>query len=321
MCNQFRFGVFVVAIALAFAALTPSVTVAQSAAGQATLSTDQLVVGGTGSITVTGTGYRECAGQPVSVSLLFRRVTNTGYGTFDGALRLSPQDVTLDSTGGFVAKLAEPDTFPGWLGYVAMEGSCIKLAPLRLLTGVSTAVPLGSGIASQMGISQQAGAVLIVPAVQVRTLPIMVDDPAQDPYQKLAPLNVFDASGARCATAGASDRTEAGDLLVVADKCGDGSGLKVAVGSPATLLVSTATVRAGFATPVELVFPAPGTAAPGPEPANTPLAPAAGSGVSGSTAGSRDGGISTTMFALIAILGLATFGAGVGLRRRHSTRG
>lgn len=237
--------------------------------GKVALSSSELVIGGTEPLAVQGSGFSGCAGQHVVLSLLFRSTTNTGYSTFEDATRYSEVSVPVDAAGSFSASLKAPTEFPGWLGYLAMQGDCVTLAPQRLLARLQAVVPLESQLARSLGLPQVASAV-VIPAAEVRALPILPDDPVKDPYLKLNEIGLNSGPGAVCGSADASRaRTASGDVVIDASRCG-ASSLAVSV-ARGTVLESRATLREGYAVPLALAFPPPGTGGP-----ESPLAPNTG---------------------------------------------
>jgi len=309
-----------VALALAVAAMlsVPGVAVAQSGFGQMKLSSDQLEIGSGKVLRVSGEGYQNCASQTVTLSLLFRSTTATGYAPFTDAKRLSQQVVKLDAAGGFRASLAVPAMFPGWLGYVAMEGPCVTLAPRMFLAPVEAIVPLGSPLAKALGITE-TGAVVVVPAAQVRAFPIMVDDPVKDPYVHLSPMVLLGSGNVRCITGDArAAAIPSGDVVINATGCENAETVSVAVGAPATVLMHPTHVRPGYAVPVELVFPPPETGT-----AVTPQAPETGNGAAAPMPAARTAGDSLADVRVVLLAGGAAVLLSLPMvaraaRRRHT---
>lgn len=291
--------------------------------GHATLDTDQMVVGGGGAITVSGTGYVSCAGQTVTIGLVFRRTTATGYEPFATASHMGAQQTSVDANGDFRASLQSPAEFPGWLGYVAMQGTCVKLAPQRLLASVSAVVALGSSAAQQLGITSTSGAVVTVPAAEIRSVPILPDDEVKDPYRKLDPVVLLGSSSQQCAVAHAGDIDTAGDIVIRAADCGAGSSSRIAVGSRKTVLQSAALIRTGFAVPAALVFPPPDTG--GEATAAAPAAPNTGSGsiqVLGTPPRTRDDGATWGLRLIVSLVFVVTLtSAAYALRRGRRVKG
>lgn len=248
-----------------------------SAVAAVSLSSNIIVVGG-GPTEVAGSGLATCAGHSVTASLTFPAADSAGrQQPVSEAARVNSVAAAVDASGSFKADVAMPVEFPGaWLGYVVVEGDCLDVEPHRLLSRVVVSVPLGSETATSLGVSQAAGAVLIIPGDDIRGYPLMPDDPVKDPYAKLQPFVAVTPSGETCGTASGSDRNARGDVIIVLlPKCAsEGASLKLKVFERGYLLDSEITVRSGFATGVRLVFPPPGTSGP----AETPGPPATGGG-------------------------------------------
>lgn len=269
------------ALALTTALLGASYADAQQTDdGTATVESNQLGFGDGGHVTLTGTGFTTCAGTSVSISLLFRATTETGYEPFASAARISPSVVSVDASGSFRAAIADPEKFPGWLGYVAMEGGCVKLMSQRLLARVVSVVPLGSSTALELGIKQASGTAVVIPAAEIRSFPILPGDPLTDPYRKLAPITALDSSGRACAAAGASDVDTAGDIVLDATACIDKGPVTISIGSAQTTLQDTTLLQPGSAIPVRITVSPPNTGT-----ATTPGAPAPPDTGSGAASG------------------------------------
>jgi hypothetical protein len=242
------------------------------AASEATIRTDpeSVIVGGE-PISVAGTGLSSCSGSSLTVSLTFPAANEEGFRQpVAESSRLNPVQVAVDHSGSFSTEVAPPAAFPDeWLGYVVVEGECIDVAVKRLLARVYVSVALGSSVADTLGISQQEGAVLVVPAADIRSYPIMVDDPVKDPYVKLAPFVAVRQDGQECGRAQGDDRNSRGDILIpLSTTCSaDGTLVGLRVLSTGHLLDTQLGVVSGHASGVRMVFPPPGTGeAPVPAP-------------------------------------------------------
>ena len=266
-----RFAMPVAAALVTFAAFSTSHAGSDAAIE---VSSNNVLVGGQ-TITVTGADLSSCSGATVNTSLIFPTADNSGNRQpVTDATKVNTVAASVDESGSFESEVPMPTVFPGaWLGYVIVEGDCIDVGPGFLLLRISVSVALGSEVAQQLGISQQQGAVLVVPAGDIRGYPIMADDPIRDPYEKLAPFVAVGQDGRECGRADSDSRNAAGDILIQlsADCAGDGSVVGMKVLSTGVLLDTRVTVHEGQATGVRMVFPPPGTANERPAPA-PPLA-------------------------------------------------
>jgi hypothetical protein len=257
--------------------------------GTARISADQVVIGDAGTLAVTGSDFRACAGKAMSLSLIFPLPPRPGYNRIDEAPRMGLQAVKVDGSGSFEGALSVPKDFPGaWIGYVAMEGQCVTTGRQRLLGTVRVAVPLGSSVAQSLGISETSGSVVVIPADAVTTYPIMPDDPQKDPYAHFQPVVLVDSAGKICSQDGTSRKSPSGDILlaVAAGGCAPGTAA-VVVGPQKVTLVDRATVRPGYAVGLPVTWPPPGTGDAGSEPVR-PSAPSSGKGAGVHSAGSSD---------------------------------
>jgi hypothetical protein len=276
------------------------------------VSSDNVLIGGE-PVVVSGTGLASCAGSTVSASLIFPTADDSGNRQpVSEATRINTVVASVDGSGSFEAAVAAPGSFPGaWLGYVVVEDDCIDVTVKRLLANVHVSVLLGSDAAQQFGISQEEGAVLVVPADDIRDYPIMVDDPVKDPYVKLAPFVAVASDGSECGRAEADDRNSNGDVLIpLSAECSvEGTVVGLKVLSSGLLLNTQITVHEGQASGVRMVFPPPQAASETPVPAP----PSAGNAAAQITA---DSPADATLWLVAFALGCAATVATMALRRR-----
>lgn len=284
------------AVVLAISASTTGI--GATADSNIEVSSANVVVGGS-PIEVRGEGFASCADRDLTVALMFPRSDETGnLEPVAEAPRVSQISARVDPSGALRAEVSMPTEFPGeWLGFAVAEGDCLAGASGRRLAEVYVSVALGGPDAQQLGISQEAGAVLVVPASSIRDYPIMVDDPEKDPYAKLAPFVAVGPDGRDCGSAGADDRTPAGDILItLSAECSvTGMTLGLKVLDYGYLLNTSVTVREGYASGVRLVFPPPGSGR-NPE---APAPPAAGNAAAPLTGQSWDSALWLMTFSVI----------------------